>query len=258
MIVPIVLQTYNRLSYTMQVISSFKNHLIYPYYLIVIDNASSDGTRVYLDLMKSQGYIDYLILNDTNLGIATPKNQGLEVIKELAKTQEIKYICVTDNDIVFPFVRDNGKCALGKIVQLMDNQPHIGMCGVDLNPDNAPASQAWWWRLRQHPTNIPEFTEISIGFWGAVIRYEFFNDFSFDCKSLYGKCDESCRNYIYSVKKQKIGLWKGVFNGKDTVQKLGQHLGWNEDATMYPDYVAFKKQERFKAEQIWKAENKKW
>ena len=253
--IPIILQTYNRVSYTMQVISAIQNHLLYPYYLIVIDNASTDGTVEYLQFLKKQNIIQELILNSSNLGISEPKNQGLDIVKKL---ENIKYVCITDNDIVVPFIRP--ACVLTKIVEMMDLHPEVGMCGIDLDRANAPANQEWWWRLRQHPSTNPTFAEISIGFWFSVIRYEHIKDFRFNSSSLYGRADESCRNFLGLEKKSKIGLLKGVYDPvkKETISKVGTHLGWTEDLQSRPDYVNFKKAERYKAEKEWQEKNRKW
>jgi len=261
--IPIIMQTFNRVEYTIQVIAAIRNNILHPYQLIVVDNGSIDGTIEQLELMRKQGLIHHLVLNDKNLGIAEPKNQGLKIVDELAKTQEIKYVCITDNDIVPPFIRDNG-CALKKITEIMDKHEYIGMCGVDLARDNAPPNQEWWWRLRQHPLKNPTFAEIAIGFWFAVTRYEYFKDFKFNTVSLYGRVDESFRNWLTQVKKAKVGLLKGV-SRKDshgvhieTIPKLGYHLGWTEDYSKHNEYVLMKKRERFKAERIWKQQNKVW
>jgi len=243
----------------MQVISSIRNHILYPHKLIVIDNGSIDGSVEYLKFLEEKRIIDNLILNKENLGISEAKNQGLKIVKDLAKTQEIKYVCITDNDIVPPFIRENG-CVLEHIVKLMEEHKFIGMCGVDLNKENAPDNQEWWWRLRQHSMKYPEFAEISIGFWFSVIRYEYFNEFEFVGESSYGRVDESLRNWISINKKHKIGLLKGVYNSdkNETIPKLGIHLGWTEDMQENYDYVLFKKQERFKAEKAWKEKNRQW
>ncbi len=259
--IPIILQCYNRVEYTIQTIMSIHNNILYPHHLIVIDNNSTDGTREFLEFAHKQGFIHTLVLNDENKGISIPKNQGLDIVREMAKTQEIRYVMITDNDITMPFVRDkDGKCCLTHIVEMMDKHSEVGMCGVDLDKQNAPDNQAWWWKLRQHPATNPEFTEISIGFWGAVVRYEFFNEFSFIGESLYGRVDEALRNWIYLVRKQKIGLWKGVHDSlkKETIPYLGVHLGWKEDNSKYSEYVNFKKQERYKAEIAWREKNRKW
>jgi len=257
--VPIILQTHNRAEYTANTIMGIYNNILHPHYTIVIDNGSTDSTPEFLRFARQQGYINELILNSENKGIAEPKNQGLEVVKKIAETEEIKYVCITDNDIVPPFIREGG-CALEHIVKLMDANKNVGMCGVDLTRDNAPTNQEWWWRLRQHPNTIPEFAEISIGFWFSVIRYEYFKDFKFIGGSKYGKIDESLRNYITLVKKAKVGLLKGYYDPtrKETVSRCGIHLGWTEDIQKNPSYVEFKKQERAKAEKQWKEENRKW
>ena len=257
MTIPIIIQTFNRVEYTIQVISSIYTHILYPHRVIVIDNCSTDGTVDYLNFCKQHNFIDHLVLNNENKGIAEPKNQGLEIVKKLAETQEIKYVCITDNDIVPPFIREKG-CALEHIVNMMDNNQDVGMCGVDLDRANSPTNQEWWWRLRQHLQSNPEFAVISIGFWFSVFRYDDIKDFKFKCDSNYGKVDESVRNYLGLVKKEKVGILKGVFNGKETISKVGLHLGWREDLEKFPQYVAMKKAERFKSEQAWKAQNRQW
>ena len=262
--IPIIMQTYNRIEYSMQVIAAFMNHILYPHKIIIIDNGSTDGTPEYLKLMLRLKIIDRLILNKENRGIAEPKNQGIELVREFTKNHDIKYVCITDNDIVPPFLRDNKSCVLTKMIQVMDKHPEIGMCGVDLVGDNAPGSQEWWWNLRQHPITNPTFAEIAIGFWFAVTRYEYLKEFKFDGESLYGRVDESYRNWLTSVKMAKIGLLKGVsLKNKqgvhlETVPKLGIHLGWTEDNEIRYDYVLMKKQERYKAEQAWETKGKKW
>lgn len=257
--VPIIIQSHNRLEYTQHVISSINTNILYPHKIIIIDNASTDGTIEYLKFAKDHGFIDYLVFNSENKGIAEPKNQGIEIVKELSKSNKIDFVCISDNDIVPPFIRDGG-CILEHIVRLMDKNPIIGMCGIDLNRDNAPDNQEWWWRLRQHNILMPTFAEISIGFWFAVIRITYFDDFKFSGESKYGKIDESIRNYITLVKKAKVGLIKGVLkpNSTECLSKCGIHLGWKEDAEKFKDYVAMKKQERYKAELAWKEKNRKW
>jgi len=257
--VPIVLQTYNRVEYSMQVIPSLYTHILYPHYVVVVDNGSTDGTVEYLKFAQQQGLIKEIVFNNENKGISEAKNQGLEVVSRISKEDNIEFICITDNDIIPPFIREKG-CVLQHIVDLMTKNQVIGMCGVDLSRENAPVNQEWWWRLRQHYGSIPEFAEISIGFWFAVIRYSFFKDFRFVGESIYGRADESIRNFITLQKKSKIGLLKGVYDEKrkETVPKLGVHLGWIEDCLLYPDYVNFKKQERAKAEVAWKEKNRKW
>jgi len=238
--------------------------LLYPFELIVVDNGSTDGTVEYLKLMKDLNYVHHLVLNGENKGIAIPKQQGLEIAKKIVGKDD-KYVVLTDNDIVVPFVRDNGSCVLTKMIQIMDRHLEIGMMGVDLNRDNCPEDTInWWYRLRQHPLDNPEYCDISIGFWFALTRMEYFNRYSFDNAgtSLYGRVDESYRNNLSINEKKKVGLFKGISlkdkNGKhlETISKVGLHLGWKED--LGNEYSNFKKSERNKANKKWDEIGKKW
>lgn len=83
----IVMLTHNALAHTKKAIKSIKENSDIPYQLIVIDNASTDGTQAYL---KTQN-IDDLILNKENNGVAGGRNQGLRLAKA-------EYITLLDND----------------------------------------------------------------------------------------------------------------------------------------------------------------
>ena len=71
-----VLITYNRLSYTKRTLRAFWDTISYPYYLVVVDNASTDGTVDYLQKLKKRGKIDKLILNPDNYYPGAAANMG--------------------------------------------------------------------------------------------------------------------------------------------------------------------------------------
>lgn len=62
----IVLITYNRLAYTQRTLRNLWGTIELPYYLIVVDNNSTDGTKEYLGRALKRGRIDKLILNPEN------------------------------------------------------------------------------------------------------------------------------------------------------------------------------------------------
>jgi len=73
-LVSIVMPVFNKLAYTQKAIESVRNNSgTVPFELIVVDNASSDGTAEYLAGLK-----DKLVVwrNDANLGFARATNQG--------------------------------------------------------------------------------------------------------------------------------------------------------------------------------------
>lgn len=62
----VVLITYNRLEYTKRTVRAFWDTIDTPYYLVVVDNASTDGTQDYLRGLEKRNRIDKLILNPEN------------------------------------------------------------------------------------------------------------------------------------------------------------------------------------------------
>lgn len=83
----IIVLTHNALAYTKKALQSIQEHSEIPYQLIVVDNASTDGTQAYL---KTQN-IDNLLLNKENRGVAGGRNQALKLAKA-------EYITILDND----------------------------------------------------------------------------------------------------------------------------------------------------------------
>lgn len=62
----ITVVTFNRLDYTKRTLRSLWDTLEQPYYLVVADNNSTDGTRAYLKTLLKRGRIDKVILNPEN------------------------------------------------------------------------------------------------------------------------------------------------------------------------------------------------
>jgi glycosyltransferase involved in cell wall biosynthesis len=58
--------TFNRLEYTKKTLRSLWDTLEQPYYLVVVDNNSTDGTKEYLKTLLKRNRIDKLILNPEN------------------------------------------------------------------------------------------------------------------------------------------------------------------------------------------------
>ncbi|WP_160034883.1 glycosyltransferase family 2 protein [Paenibacillus sp. An7] len=86
----IVIPTFNQLAYLKECINSIKAHTGVPYEIIVVDNASSDGTEAYL---RSQNLgVRYTILEE-NRGFSGGINHGLMMARG-------KYIVMLNNDTV--------------------------------------------------------------------------------------------------------------------------------------------------------------
>lgn len=96
--VSIIIPVFNQLQYTKGCIDSLlRDTQRVPYEIIVIDNASTDGTREYLetksrDLDRTRDCL-IPIFNEKNLGVAPAWNQGLKAAKG-------DYLAVLNNDIL--------------------------------------------------------------------------------------------------------------------------------------------------------------
>lgn len=84
----LVIPVYNQLDYTRRCLDSIQRWTDVPFEVIVVDNASADGTRDYLKTVPAQ-----VIANDSNLGCAKAWNQGVR-----ASTGQV--IGILNNDIV--------------------------------------------------------------------------------------------------------------------------------------------------------------
>lgn len=71
----IVILTYNKLDYTKQCIESIRNFTHSDYEIIIVDNASTDGTVEWLEQQKDIR----VVLNKKNLGFPKGCNQGIEI-----------------------------------------------------------------------------------------------------------------------------------------------------------------------------------
>ncbi len=115
--VSVVILNWNRKEMLLDCLRSIKE-LEYPIYeIIVVDNASTDGSaqavrEIYPDVV--------LIENDKNYGAIGGKNIGLR----RALQSDVEYIYMQDNDIVA------AKDALTKLVEVAEADPTVGMVGV--------------------------------------------------------------------------------------------------------------------------------
>jgi len=120
-----VILNWNRKDYLLECIASVKD-MDYPSdELIVVDNASTDGSA---DAVKEK-YADVTIIeNDKNYGAIGGKNIGLRYALKL----EPEYIFMVDNDIVC------SKDALSQLVAVLDKDKTAGMVGSMMYDHSKP------------------------------------------------------------------------------------------------------------------------
>jgi len=93
--ISIIILCYNQLKYTKECLKSileFTSQLKTPYEIIVVDNASNDGTKEYLQGLEQAGHIK-VIYNSENAGFPKGNNQAVAIAKG-------EYLCLLNNDTI--------------------------------------------------------------------------------------------------------------------------------------------------------------
>jgi GT2 family glycosyltransferase/tetratricopeptide (TPR) repeat protein/2-polyprenyl-3-methyl-5-hydroxy-6-metoxy-1,4-benzoquinol methylase len=117
----IVILTHNQLEYTRLCLDSIRRLTDEPFELIVVDNASTDGTIEYV-----AGLPDVrLIRNNTNLGFPAAANQGITAAKG-------EQILLLNNDTVVT------TAWLSRLLTALHRDPKIGLVGPSSNRVSGP------------------------------------------------------------------------------------------------------------------------
>ncbi|MDT0126496.1 glycosyltransferase family 2 protein [Paenibacillus sp. RRE4] len=115
--VSIIIPTYNQRDYVLQCVSSIEKYTPAPYEIIVVDNASQDGTA---DALLRKGGMVRVAALDKNRGFAGGVNQGLMMAKG-------RHIVVLNNDtLVTPGWLEN-------MMSCLNSDPQIGVVGPVTN-----------------------------------------------------------------------------------------------------------------------------
>lgn len=115
-----VVVTYNRLSLLKEVIQSLQNQIVPVEHIIVVDNASEQDTKDYLESLGSQ--IDYLRLEE-NLGGAGGFNRGIRYFME--NTNDDMVWVMDDDTVVHPDTLQN-------LLAFAEEEPNFGFLASDV------------------------------------------------------------------------------------------------------------------------------
>ncbi len=119
----VCLITYNRLAYTRKTLRYFWNTIDVPYYLVVIDNASTDGTVEYLQRHEKRERIDKIIFNPENYYPGKAANIAWEAgLKEYTGATHLMRL---DNDMQLMKGWDHTAADYFKKI------PELGQLGLD-------------------------------------------------------------------------------------------------------------------------------
>jgi len=118
-LVSIIIPTLNGLKYLKQVMDSVQKHTKWPFEVIVIDNASKDGTQEYLLHQADYTMNGQYLRNEENVGFAASNNQGAEVAKG-------NFLCFLNNDTIVT------KGWLTAMMNVFSEEKAVGMVGARL------------------------------------------------------------------------------------------------------------------------------
>jgi GT2 family glycosyltransferase len=117
----IIIVTYNNLHLTEQCIASIYKNTTYPNLeLIIVDNASTDGTQDFLKRLDKEKYNVKIVLNEVNKGFAGGNNQGIQIANG-------EYLVLLNNDTVVTYGW------LGKLINILEKNKMAGMAGPVTN-----------------------------------------------------------------------------------------------------------------------------
>lgn len=164
----IVLLTYNRKAYTKRTLRDLFATIEVPYYLVAVDNASTDGTPEYLQNMKERGRIDKVILNPENYYPGKATNIGWsEGLKEYPIASHLMRL---DNDMHLEKGWDTAAA------QYFAAMPSLGQLGLEHtaieNERAAPhAITIKGKTINRFPGNVGGPNIISRAVWDKGLRY---------------------------------------------------------------------------------------
>lgn len=117
----IVIPVWNQLNFTKQCLESVFAHTRYPFHLIIVDNASNQSTKSYLEKLAQdkQGQVT-LISNEQNLGFVKAANQGM-------RQSTGAYVCLLNNDTQV------GPGWLSEMVKVAEGEIAIGIVNPNSN-----------------------------------------------------------------------------------------------------------------------------
>lgn len=210
--VSVVIVTYNNIEYTQECLRSIEENSDYSnLQIVVVDNASTDGSVEYLRVWAQKGKNRICIYNDVNKGFSAANNQGMAISRG-------EYIILLNNDT---YVTPGW---IGSLLNHYKEHPLLGLLGpVTNNIGNEAKINISYANMEQMIAVSQQFTSLRIGHSFSIKTLAFF------CvvipKSLYEKVGDLS---------EEFGL--GFFEDDDycrRVERLGYEIRCAEDVFVH-------------------------
>lgn len=154
----IIILTYNQLDYTKICIDSVLKHTKGEYELIVVDNASTDGTREWLERRDN---IRWVVFNRENVGVPAGWNIGLE-----RAAKDTDYYVMLNNDVVV------SEGWLERLIFCAELSKDIGAVGPRCNNISGPQCDPANYSMFQFQDFARQYGVVNVGmyypFWRLV------------------------------------------------------------------------------------------
>lgn len=165
----VCLITYNRLDYTKKTVESFLKTIDVPYFIVAVDNGSTDGTQEWLEKQRGNGRLNYLVLNDENLYPGMATNTGWTV--GVNYYPEATHLMRLDNDMNF----SPNWASISELY--FDRIPKLGQLGLDYGPMENSDSKHFeeshgGMVINPFPGNVGGTNIISRAVWDDGLRYD--------------------------------------------------------------------------------------
>lgn len=215
MIANIMMVTYNRLDLTIETLKSLFDNTNYPFKMIIVDNASTDGTSDYLfeyfkDVKNEYYKGSTILINPKNYGIAIARNQALIL------AGDSDWYATLDNDVKVPYNW------LSDCINIIKLNSKYGMIGINFEGIKYPIVNIGDYSI-QHKSqgNLGTACMVFTGKLKKMIGA--FNDVDY---GLYGLEDSD-----YGFRARVAGFNLGYLNIE------GEHLGQgSNDVGEYRDF----------------------
>ena len=219
----IIIPVWNQLSFTKDCIDSIRKNTSGEYALIIIDNASGEETKNYLEDIKASGELPItLIRNNENLGFVKAVNQGMAA-------SDASFVCILNNDTIVT------KDWLGEMIDIAANSADIGIVNPSSNnlgqkPADGEPVDLYAEKIRQLSGQSVELgaaigfcmlikREVlrKIGFFDEIYGMGNFEDTDFSRKAVKEgyRCVRACGAYVYhreSSSFKKVKTFNEDFN----------------------------------------------
>lgn len=245
--IAVLLVTFNRLSCLKIALSKYENQLLKPNDIIVVDNASTDGTREYLKKWKTSdvGISKYVIRNEKNLGGSGGFYTGLKFSLSI----DYDYIFLADDDA---FAEQNTFSSLFSNLSLISEKNTVALCTSVIN--NGVIDISHRCRIRKSLFSlslnwVPEeeyrkncFKLDIVTFVGAAIKKSTIEHIGLPLKEYFIYYDDT--EYFMRIKKLgniycipksimvhntngtlSINSWKGYYDTRNWLDAIYRHYG---------------------------------